>query len=507
MNQENLFEPIPAEKFDLLSREDLVEWAKVQQRANENLLREVERLRALHKVLEQSTLLVEDQYIVLKGKYFGKSSEKSPKEDTDDEKTKKVAKTRVQLPSLRYPDAPLIEQDVELKTLPTCKCCGTKMADSGMTEDSEFLTVIPKQYIVVRQKRHKYRCGKCHGDVKTAPSPPKIKQGSSLSDEMIQDVSLTKYCDLIPIQRYVAIADRSGIKDLPPQSLIEATHNLADFVKPVHELLKKEVTESKVLHADETPHRMLEGDEKSNWYLWGFSSKKASYFECHDTRSGDVASELLSKSVCEFLVSDVFSGYGKSVRDTNEIRRNSNLPLVKNVYCNAHARRKFKEAKDSFESLAKTFTDFYKKIYHLESEVKSKPPDEILAARTKMRPIFLAMKTETFANVGAYSSKSSIGKAMSYFLGNYNELTLFLDHPDLPIDNNQQERLLRNPVIGRKTWYGTHSRRGAETAAMLFSLIESCKLNQINPRQYFIQLVKDLHRGKPPYTPSQSKNH
>ena len=69
-----------------------------------------------------------------------------------------------------------------LKELPDCRCCGTQMEDSGMTEDAEFLTAIPRQYFVVRQKRHKYRCGKCHGDIQTAPAPPRIKEGSSYTE-------------------------------------------------------------------------------------------------------------------------------------------------------------------------------------------------------------------------------------------------------------------------------------------------------------------------------------
>ena len=94
-----------------------------------------------------------------------------------------------------------------------------------------------------------------------------------------------------------------------------------------------------------------------------------------------------------------------------------------------------------------------------------------------------------------------MGKALSYFLKNYSELTLFVQNIELPIDNNSQEAQLRNPVVGRKTWYGTHSKRGARTMAILFSLVESCKLNKINPRKYFKKLVADLHQGKKPYTP------
>ncbi len=123
-----------------------------------------------------------------------------------------------------------------------------------------------------------------------------------------------------------------------------------------------------------------------------------------------------------------------------------------------------------------------------------------------MGPLFDQMRTRAIRDVSAYSSKSSIGKAMSYFLKNYEGFTLFLCHSELPIDNNSQERLLRSPVVGRKTWYGTHSKRGAETAAVLFSLIESCKLNRINPREYFKKLVESLHRGENPYTPREFKH-
>ncbi|MCB9093392.1 MAG: transposase [Halobacteriovoraceae bacterium] len=104
-------------------------------------------------------------------------------------------------------------------------------------------------------------------------------------------------------------------------------------------------------------------------------------------------------------------------------------------------------------------------------------------------------------NVAGYSSKSKIAIAMNYFLKNYNEFTLFIKNKDLPIDNNSQERQMRSPVVGRKTWYGTHSKRGARTTAILFSLVESCKLNHVNPREYFRKLVQDLHDGKAPYTP------
>ena len=94
---------------------------------------------------------------------------------------------------------------------------------------------------------------------------------------------------------------------------------------------------------------------------------------------------------------------------------------------------------------------------------------------------------------------------MRYFYNNYKELTFFTSDPNLPIDNNSQEALLRSPVVGRKTWYGTHSKQGAETAAILFTLVEGCKLNKVNPREYFMKLISALHRGDGPLTPSEFK--
>lgn len=500
--QQYLFEPIPVERLQLQSKEDLITFIKLQQKVNDDLQKRVERLSALNAELEEQVLLIADQYVVYKNKFYGKSSECEPVEEKEalEDKTKTSKKVKVQLPSKRYPNAPLIERDIELQELPQCDCCGSKMKDTGMTEDSEYLTVIPQQYLIIRQKRHKYSCGECQGSLKTAPAPNRIVPGSSYSDEMIVDVAMSKYCDLIPVERYANMAAREGFSDLPPQSLIESTHKLADFVEPACDEVKKEILESKVLHADETPHRMLEGSDKSHWYLWGFSNSKASYFDIRDTRSGDVASDLLRYSKCEFLVSDVFSGYAKAVKDSNK----ENLTEIKNVYCNAHARRKFKEARERFPE-AQFFINQYKEIYKLESQLKEKPPDEALKLRTEMIPIFEKMKLKAIEDINSYSSKSSIAKAFSYFLKNYQGLTLFTKNTGLPIDNNPQERLLRNPVIGRKTWYGTHSERGAKTAAILFTLVESCKLNNINPRTYFKNLIQDLLNGKPPFSPAAMK--
>lgn len=516
-----LFEATPLDKFQTLSKEQLIQYIHGLEDLTSQLVRHNKALKKRAEELADRSLLLGEQFVVLKHHVFGKSSEKIAAPETvsgedleEAPATKKAPRKRIRLPSQRYPEATLIERDVTLKEPPACRCCGNTLVDSGMSEDREFITKIPAQFFVMREKRHKYRCSHCYGDLKTAPAIPQIKPGSAFSDELIQDVAVSKFCDLIPIGRQVKMAERLGFAGLPPQSLIETTHYLADFLMPVYERLKAETMANRVLHADETPHRMLEGDKTQNWYFWGFSGQKSAYFEAHPTRSGDVASRFIEESDAEVLVSDVFSGYKKAVRNANEFRLKQQRPLIMNSYCNAHARRKFKEA-DAFPDERDYFLRQYQKIYRLESRARDpdKPPEDLYErlkeSRAQMRPIFGEMKAQALSWLTNFSSKSSIVRAMGYFLNNYDELILFTAHDqiDVAIDNNVQERLLRNPVIGRKTWYGTHSKQGAKTTAVLFSVMESCKLNHVNPRDYLKAITAELHAHRPAFTPSQFLPH
>lgn len=501
--------PLSLEQIKTLNKEELAVLLHQEQRLRLQFQTFYSEVLATNVELQEKKLLLEEQYVLLKNQFFAKSSEKSPplKDLKEDKKRKKKRKKKCQRPSERYPDIPLIKRDLELETPPNCALCEAPMNDSGMVESSEFLTVIPKNFAVIEQNRHKYRCSKCHGDIKTTPLPPRICAGSAYSDEMILDVALSKYCDLIPIERYVNIAGRQGVPGLPPQSLIQLTHHLADFVKPVYDKIRDDIMSSRVLHADETPHKMLEGGgDKESWYLWGFSNKQSSYFEIHDTRSGDVASDLLKESVCEKLISDKFSGYEKAVRVTNEYRKIHNKCPIRNCYCNAHARRKFKGAQTRNPEEVERFLSLYKKIYRLEKIAQKRPFHRILRVRKYMNPLFEQMKTLATDLMNTVSSKSLLAIGMNYFLESFDELTHFLTDPEVAIDNNQEERELRSPVVGRKTWYGTHSERGAETNAVLFTLVQSCKLCGVNPREYFRCLIQDFHAKIPPLTPAQFKD-
>lgn len=489
-------------KIETFSKEELIEKYQIVSDELTRVVTELYELRNLKITDDQLRFVLEEQLGELRNDLFGASSERYKKPEKT--KTPCAPKPRVKKPSDRYPNIPVKEQIITIDPAPACETCGKMMTDSGMSEDSEQLTVIPKKYEIKLIKRVKYRCS-CQACILTAPAPPRIIEGSSYSDEMILDVALSKYCDLIPVERYVQMAARGGLIDLPPHSLIELTHAFADFVSPVYSLIKQELMQARVLNADETPHRMLEGSDKKSWYLWGFSTPQLCFLECHDTRSGDVASDVLLKSNCEILVTDVFSGYGKAIKITNQSRLSEQRMLIKNANCNAHARRYFFKPRLQYKE-ANFYLEHYHQIYQLNVDAKDKSHAEILQARSQMKIHFEEMRKRAFDELPRYPNNNKYRKALSYFLENYEGLTLFLNDPGIPIDNNAQERLLRSHVVGRKTWYGTHSERGALTAAILFSIVETCKLNQVNPREYFENLVQDLLVAAKPYTPKDFKS-
>lgn len=492
-------------KFDNLTKEDLIQKYSTLEVQYFEIIKENLRLKNQNLTDAQLNLILSERLGELQNAIYGVSSERYKK--PENKKPKNIDPLpKVKKPSERYPNIPVREEKIVFSTIPNCDSCGHIMMDSGMFEESEQLNVIPKRFEIIKYLRSKYRCS-CQGCVKTAPMPERIISGSSYSDDMIIDVVCSKYCDLIPIERYVQMAGRGGLTGLPSNSLIELTHQFADYVKPIYQSIKKDIQKSRILHADETPHKMLEGSETKSWYLWGFTNLKNCFLECHDTRSGDVASDLLNNSKCEVLVSDVFGGYNKAMTAVNLLRMQNNEKSIFNAKCNAHARRYFYKPRLNYPQ-CEFFLENYHQIYLLNAESKGKPSNEILKLRDQMRKYFLAMKEKAEDDIFSrnFPVQGKYHKALNYYLENYNELIYFLNTSDVAIDNNAQERLLRSHVVGRKTWYGTHSEKGAETAAILFSIIETCKLNHINPREYLKNLVLDLQNGKNPYTPNEYKD-
>jgi len=427
---------------------------------------------------------------------------KPPKESRPKGRKKDELRSEVKkLPSERFHNVEVREDIIYPHKAPKCPCCNSIMKESGLFDVTEKLEVIPKRYYIQRNKRVKFNCGKCHGAIVNTLASPSIVPTSNYGDSFIIDVTLSKFCDLIPMERYVQMAFRNGLEGLPAQSLIGLTHHLADFLNLVYLKIKNEVLSSTVLLADETPHNMLEGDDTSNWYLWGFFCEVACYFETHNTRSGDVAFEFLKLSHAQYLVTDGYGGYGKAVR---EIKKEFDRDIME-VHCNAHAYRYFEGASSPWKEEIEPFLCLYGQIYELERQRKEKEltPTEQLELRRKMLPLFEQIKNKCEEQKANAMRESTYLKAMNYFLNHYEGLILCTSNIEIPLDNNLSEREIRSPVVGRKTWYGTHSKRGAETTAVHFSIISSCKLNGVNPRNYYPWIAERILQGKEILTPHQ----
>jgi transposase len=505
---DKILRPLSLEQIQSLSRDQLISILLAEQTLR--LACEAELDTSKTRFIEISSHVK-----ILRNMLFGQRSERrsrshadQPSRDCSDAdgeshgEANKGNKGR-QLPSERYPNAEVQENHIFPEVVPACASCGNEMKDSGLADITESLSVIPKRFVIMRQFRHKFCCRHCHGSMRTAEASARIVPRSSYNDDLIIDVTVSKYCDLIPVERYGKMAERQGLAGLPPHSLIELTIQLAFFMRETYKRLRSEVLASLVIHADETPHRMLEGDARKNWFLWAFMNLDSCFFECHDTRSGDVAGGVLKAAGCEVLVSDVYSGYRKATREANEARLSVGLTPIDSAFCNAHARRGFTVAADDGVQEASFMIDKYAEIYALEDLCNNKDSEAILEVRSKMQPIFEQMRRHCEAAKDGFSNKSSTAQAMNYFLKNFEGLTLFVLNPHVSIDNNAAERALRSPVIGRKTWYGTHSRRGAEASAIHFSLVESCKLNKVNPRDYYRASVRRAHSKLPPITPRE----
>jgi transposase len=491
-SQPPLIETFETTKYDTFTREQLLDHLSFADVKERFLLKKIRDLLAEMGYPEQEKIAIKDELVVLRHKFFGPSSEKRPHPESRERKQPILERLepKVLLPSERYPELDVIETEVEFAETPSCKLCSSPMEKMNATEDAEFLSLAQKYYHIVRQRRGKWRCTTCHGDIRTAPLPPRLTPGGSVSDEIAIDVAVSKYADHLPIERYVVQAERLGVKGLPAPTLIDQTHALADHVTPVYEAIRKEIAESAVLHADETPWKMLEGDETPNWQMWGFFNEKGSYLSAHNTRAGEVAGEFLKTCQAEYLMSDAFSGYGKCTKGTT----------IQNVYCNAHARRKFIEAELSYPEATKII-EGYQDIYDIEREIRGKTPDEKRIERqARSKPIFDQIRTYLFEM--QCLPQSSIGKAREYMLTYWKQLTRFLEDGRVPIDNNLAERGLRGPVLGRKNYYGNHSKRGAKTTSILYSLIESCKLNNVEPSRYLRDTVKAIHLDQPWSTPA-----
>jgi transposase len=225
------------------------------------------------------------------------------------------------------------------------------------------------------------------------------------------------------------------------------------------------------------------------FYLWGIRNHRAVFFKIYDSRSGVAGKDFLA-GITGFLVCDGYSVY-------NQVKKKVKDLIL--CHCWAHVRRKFKTAEKFSKEMAGWYLEEIEKLYEIEAKIRDKPPDEVMRVRqNRSKPIVDGIYKRLLSQYNVLPA-SSHGRAVKYTLKLWDGLTVFLDQPEVPIDNNWMERTIRGPVVGRKNFYGSKSLKTAETAAIWYSIIETCKASGVDPKFYIKRALTDiLTKKKPP---------
>ncbi len=436
----------------------------------------VNRLETLAKrIAELEGLEAAQAALELPDLRIGAPEEPSPKP------AKKPPKKR-RKPQTGHGPTPQLELPIEVteyrcEELPECPACSREMSIwPGQFEESEEITVIETSFKISVQRRAKYRCT-CHGAVVTAPGPEKLIPGGRYSIEFAMHTAIEKFCDHIPLARQCRRMQRHGLV-VTTQTLWDQQAALSQHLEPTWRKLWDLALSEEILHVDETGWKMMGSKTKPNWTLFGLTAPQLAVYHLASSKSAKAAQEILS-GFSGTLVVDGYKVY-PIVADLEE--------TIRIAHCWAHADRKFKDAKDPPTQVAR-MRGLIAKLYEIEREVEGPFPGNA-AAQEKRKALRADESAQVVQKIreAAFSfgglRRSAFGKALRYLLNHWDGLTLFLDDPRIALDNNAAERVLRGPVVGRKNFYGNRSKRGAKTAAILYSLIETAKLNACDPAAY-----------------------
>jgi transposase len=376
----------------------------------------------------------------------------------------------------------------------TCPACGGTLREmTGQTEDSEEVTVVERQFVILQHRRQKYRCA-CNGWVETAPGPLRLAarpdaRGRRYSADFAVEVAIGKYLDHLPLERQIRMMRREGLT-IDSQTLWDQIEALATVLQPTYEAVRQYVLTAPVIGADETWWRFLQGRGAKRWWAWSVTREDAVAYSILETRSQEAARQVLN-GYGGIVIADGYGAYDALARAG---------PPFTLAHCWAHVRRKFIEAEPHYPEPCGQVLELIGQLYaveragpRLDGDVRGDERGAALQARAALRT---EQSTAIVAEIRAWAHQqrplpeSSLGRAISYMLGLWPGLTRFLEDPRIPLDNNATERGLRGMVVGRKNHYGSRSKRGTEVAALFYSLIESAKLGGVEPKAYLLRAAR-----------------
>jgi transposase len=363
---------------------------------------------------------------------------------------------------------------------------------------SDRLDVIPAHYQVLVTKRPKLACRACEGVVVQAPAPERLIPGGLPTEATVAHVLVSRYADHLPLYRQSQILARQGI-EVGRDTLASWVGVAAGELKPVVARLREILLCSARLFADETTMPVLDpgrGRTKTGyaWAIarddrpWGGSDPPGVVFQYAPGRGKEHAGKLLG-DYAGLLQCDGYAGY-KSLSSGD-----AGGPTL--AFCWAHVRREFYDlAKGRTAPIATEALRRIAELYAIEAEVRGKPPDvrrEARQARSKplVGALFAWLETQLARLPGSAPTAEKIRYALNHRAG----LERFLDDGMLEMDNNTVERCIRPLVLSRKNALFASGDDGGERWACIASLVETCKLNGVNPQRYFTDVLTRLVNG------------
>jgi transposase len=379
---------------------------------------------------------------------------------------------------------------------PDCKCgaCGTGLQRIGQ-DVCEVLDYEPGSFKVIRHIRPKFACSQCNTITQeAAPSRPinRCLAGAGL----LAQVLVSKYCDHIPLYRQNQIYARAGVH-VERSTQCDWVAGCANLLEPLVQSLHKYVLSAYKVHTDDTPVPVLSpgrGKTKTArlWVYarddrsWADPSPPAVWYQYSENRKGENPKRHLG-GFAGVLQADAYAGYDKLFADGRIVE----------AACWAHCRRKFYEIHERQErasgTLAHQALQRIGALYAIEQEVRGHSAEQRrLHRQTNAKPLLLQLQHWLNESLSQLSAKSPMAAAIGYALGNWRALNVYVEDGRIEIDNNTAERTLRGVVLGRKNYLHFGSDSGGSRAAIIYSLVGTCKLNGVDPYAYLRHVLERI---------------
>ncbi len=393
-------------------------------------------------------------------------------------RARRIAKPRREFPAHLVRETHTIEPHDE-----SCPDCGSELKHLG--EDvCETLELEPVRFKVVRHVRTKLACASCDVIVQ-APAPTRPIERGMAGPGLLAHVIAGKYADHIPLYRQAEIYAREGV-ELDRTLLAQWVGNISALLRPLTDALREHVFASDVVHGDDTPLAVLApglGKTKTG-RLWtyvrderpaGGKVAPAVWFAYSANRNGEHPQRHL-ENFRGILQADGYAGYVKLYESGRVVE----------AACWAHVRRKFIDLDELHKSpIAAEMIARIGALYGIEQEIRGRSPDERREVRQeRSRPLLDAMKPWLEQTLLTLSQKSATALAIRYALKRWEALQRYCDDGRIEIDNNAAERALRCVAIGRKNYLFAGSDAGGDSAAAMYSLLGTAKLNGLNPEAF-----------------------